>query len=96
MKFANVTIFIFISIAAAILAATPTVGLAKDPVNTTFTGVAVKGYDPVAYFTAAKPIKGQKKFEYRWQGAKWRFSSEAHLTLFKAAPEKYAPQYGGY
>jgi len=96
MKFANVTLVIFTLIGATILVVTPSVGLAKDPVNTTFTGVAVKGYDPVAYFTAAKPIKGQKKFEYRWQGAKWRFSSAAHLALFEAAPEKYAPQYGGY
>lgn len=96
MKFASVNILLFIPISAAVLVGTPSVGLAKDPVNTTFSGVAVEGYDPVAYFTAAKPIKGQKKFEYRWQGAKWRFSSAENLELFKAAPEKYAPQYGGY
>lgn len=59
-------------------------------------GVALHGYDPVAYFTDNKPIKGSKDFAYRWQGAEWRFASAAHRDSFAAAPEKYAPQYGGY
>ena len=96
MKFTAATLSFFISVGAAVLIGSPSVGLAKDPVNTNFSGVAVKGYDPVAYFTEAKPIKGQAQFEYRWQGAKWRFSSAQNLALFKATPEKYAPQYGGY
>ncbi|MGH7601213.1 MAG: YHS domain-containing (seleno)protein [bacterium] len=56
----------------------------------------IKGYDPVAYFTTGKPIKGQKDFEHQWMGATFRFSSKENLGLFKKAPEKYAPQYGGY
>jgi len=96
MKSTTVTLFFFISVAAAVLIGAPAASLAKDPVNTNFSGVAVKGYDPVAYFTEAKPIKGKAKFEYHWQGAKWRFSSAKHLELFKATPDKYAPQYGGY
>jgi YHS domain-containing protein len=43
-----------------------------------------------------KPVKGSSEFSYKWMDATWRFSSQAHLDLFKAAPEKYAPQYGGY
>jgi hypothetical protein len=74
-----------------------TVALAGvDPVNTTLFGVAIKGYDPVAYFTAGKPVEGTKEFEFVWQDAKWRFSSAANRDAFKAAPEKFAPQYGGY
>jgi len=69
---------------------------AEKPVNTTFTGVAIKGYDPVAYFIASKPIKGSSDFAYDWNGAEWRFESAANRDLFKADPVKYAPQYGGY
>jgi YHS domain-containing protein len=79
-----------------VLIGTPKLSLAKDPINTDFLGVAVKGYDPVAYFTEAKPVKGKSAFEYRWQGARWHFSSQKHLDLFKANPDKYAPRYGGY
>jgi YHS domain-containing protein len=57
---------------------------------------AIKGYDPVAYFTDKKPVKGKKQFTYRWQDATWYFASQAHLDLFKASPEKYAPQFGGF
>ncbi len=57
---------------------------------------AILGYDTVAYFTDNKAVKGSEKFTFEWMGAKWRFASQAHLDMFKAAPEKYAPQYGGY
>ena len=70
---------------------------AAEPINTTWIGnLAVEGYDTVAYFTENKPVKGKKEFQIEWQGANWRFSSEEHLDLFVANPEKYAPQYGGY
>lgn len=61
-----------------------------------FSNVAVSGYDTVAYFTVGKPVKGDKKFTYEWKDAKWRFSSQENLDKFKADPEAYAPQYGGY
>ena len=71
--------------------------LAKSPINKTFWGgLAIEGYDPVAYFTLGKPTQGKEKFSFEWKGAAWRFASAKHLQLFKAAPEKYAPQYGGY
>ncbi|WP_295764007.1 YHS domain-containing (seleno)protein [Undibacterium sp.] len=57
---------------------------------------AIRGYDPVAYFKQNKPVKGQKDLSTTWQGAQWHFSSQANLDAFKAEPEKYAPQYGGY
>lgn len=68
----------------------------KKLINTNWQGVAVKGYDPVAYFIEGQPIKGKKKFEFEWNGVKWRFANAKHLELFKSDPEKYAPQYGGY
>ncbi|UCD78269.1 MAG: YHS domain-containing protein [Desulfobacterales bacterium] len=96
MKSAMTALVKVLSFAMAVLIGAPAAVLAKDPVNTDLSGAAVKGYDPAAYFTEGEPVKGSPEFEYRWQGAKWRFSSEKHLELFKATPEKYAPQYGGY
>jgi len=57
---------------------------------------AIRGYDPVAYFTKHKAVKGSKKLSTTWQGAKWHFSSQANLEAFVADPAKYAAQYGGY
>jgi YHS domain-containing protein len=69
---------------------------AIEPINKTSGGVAIKGYDPVAYFAQGKPVKGSKEFEYVWMGAKWHFSSAEHRDLFIKDPGKYAPKYGGY
>lgn len=69
---------------------------AKPSINKNAKGLAIKGYDSVAYFTLGKPVAGKKKFEYKWQDAIWRFANEDHLNLFKSDPEKYTPQYGGY
>lgn len=60
------------------------------------TGVAVGGYDPVAYFTDHKPVPGKGDITYSWKGATWRFASAQNRDAFMASPEKYAPQYGGY
>ena len=59
-------------------------------------GVAVGGYDPVAYFTEHKPVIGKGDILYSWKGVTWRFASEKNRDAFAANPEKYAPQYGGY
>ena len=66
------------------------------PINVNADGIALKGYDSVAYFTLGQPVKGQAEFKHEWQGAAWLFSSEEHLTMFQKDPEKFAPQYGGY
>jgi YHS domain-containing protein len=59
-------------------------------------GKAIKGYDPVAFHTDKKPVIGNEAYSYKWNDAQWLFASQAHLDSFKLAPEKYAPQYGGY
>lgn len=59
-------------------------------------GIAINGYDAVAYFTESKPVRGNKTFVVDWKNVKWLFTSKENADLFKAAPEKYAPQYGGY
>lgn len=58
--------------------------------------VAIKGYDPVAYFTEERPVKGKPEFEYVWQDARWRFSNARHQELFASNPDRYAPRYGGF
>jgi YHS domain-containing protein len=59
-------------------------------------GMALKGYDPVAYFTEGKPVTGNTNFTYQWQGAQWLFSTQKNLHAFAADPAKYAPQFGGF
>ncbi len=94
---------------SALLIALTLAGLARaaEPINTfgaggSFfsdpkrTGVAIRGYDPVAYFTDSRPVPGKDEFTTEWMGAKWKFASQDHLDKFKADPAKYAPQYGGY
>ncbi|MGD1924698.1 MAG: YHS domain-containing (seleno)protein [Paracoccaceae bacterium] len=61
-----------------------------------FRGVALKGYDTVAYHTERKPVKGQDGFAYEWKDAVWFFSSAENRDKFIAEPERWAPQYGGY
>ncbi|MEO6733553.1 MAG: YHS domain-containing (seleno)protein [Ferruginibacter sp.] len=59
-------------------------------------GTAINGYDPVAYFLQNKAVTGTDIYSMDWSGSKWKFNSQASLDSFKLAPEKYAPQYGGY
>ncbi len=59
-------------------------------------GVAIKGYDPVAYFTDDRARMGNSEYSYNWMAANWHFVNEEHLNMFKEDPEKYAPKYGGY
>lgn len=71
--------------------------LADDSVNTGyFGGVAIMGYDPVAYFTENRAVKGSDKFSYEWLGTPWHFANGKHRDMFMNDPVKYAPQYGGY
>ncbi len=59
-------------------------------------GVALNGYDPVAFFITGTPVRGTRDHLFNWHEADWLFSSQDHLDSFKLSPEKYAPQYGGY
>ncbi|MEK7256205.1 MAG: YHS domain-containing (seleno)protein, partial [Bacteroidota bacterium] len=65
-------------------------------VNIDKKGVLIGGYDPVAYFTAGKPVMGNPSISTTWHEATYLFSSEENKQLFVANPEKYAPQFGGY
>jgi YHS domain-containing protein len=84
----------------AALAALP-VGLAlageasTQPALTTGQRLALKGYDPVAYFTDGKPVQGAQAYELSWDGQRYRFASAQHRDLFQQDPDKYAPQFGG-
>lgn len=59
-------------------------------------GMAINGYDPVAYFKEGKPVAGDKGHAVRWMGTTWLFSSADNMAAFEADPHAYAPQYGGY
>jgi len=82
-------------LAILLLAAAPPAD-AGDRVNENADGVAVKGYDVVAYFTEGKPTPGEAGIEREWRGARWRFSSESNRALFQSDPDRYAPRYGGF
>jgi YHS domain-containing protein len=58
--------------------------------------LALKGYDPVAYFTEKSPMVGSPQYQYEWDGALYRFASAKHLDLFKANPDLYLPQYNNW
>ena len=59
-------------------------------------GLAVHGYDVVAYFTESRPTIGRAKHSIVYRNATYRFASDEHLEAFEDDPEKYVPQYGGY
>jgi YHS domain-containing protein len=70
---------------------------AGTAVNTgLFGGVAIMGYDTVAYFTEGRPMKGSEEFAYEWLGTPWYFANAKHRDIFAAEPTRYAPQYGGF
>jgi YHS domain-containing protein len=59
-------------------------------------GIAIHGYDAVAYFEDGKPEIGQAQFSFVHEDATYRFSSQKHLDAFRAAPSRFLPQFGGY
>jgi YHS domain-containing protein len=69
---------------------------ATDKPNTKVYGVAIKGYDPVAYFTDGHAVKGKSEYSYNWNEASWYFSKPENRDLFAANPQKYAPNHGGF
>jgi YHS domain-containing protein len=72
--------------------------LADPPIAAVNTehGLAIKGYDPLSYFTTGKPMPGLAQFSTTYKGATYRFVSAENRDRFIAAPEKFVPQYGGY
>ena len=81
----------FVLLLAVVLFATslPSVATEKVP-------LAIKGYDPVAYFTIGKPAPGLPEIEYEWDEHRYRFSRAEHRELFKADPVRYAPQFTNF
>ena len=69
--------------------------VASKPTFKTESG-AIRGYDPVAYFTEERPVEGSAEFNYEHNGATWHFASQKNKELFENNPENYSPQYGGY
>jgi YHS domain-containing protein len=85
-----------LALASAALTAVAETPGQKVLINKTAAGIALQGYDPVAYFTDNKPLKGDAKFTADYDGATYQFASAAHRDQFVAAPAKYAPAFGGY
>ena len=69
---------------------------ASSAFNSLYAGLGAKGHDVVNYFTDGKPVAGKDAFVVEHAGLKWQFASAEHRDLFKANPEKYVPQYGGF
>lgn len=69
---------------------------AETSVNVTPDGVAIGGWDTVAYFTENRAIEGNPDIAHEWNGATWYFSSAENRDLFAGDPEAYAPQFGGW
>lgn len=82
------------AVPAATLLANPAVA-AEPPVYAT-NGVAINGYDPVAYFTEGAPVEGSPEFTSEWDGATLQFATADNKAMFDGDPEKFAPKYGGY
>jgi hypothetical protein len=74
----------------------PALAAEKTYVNTDKDGIALKGHDPVEYFTHNRPAKGDPTRTVTYQGATYRFASEENKKLFEESPAKYAPQFGGF
>lgn len=71
-------------------------GSHEGSINTNSDGIAIDGYDPVAYFTLGEATEGQSEISYDWGGSRWYFATAEHRSLFAADPDQYAPAYGGY
>src|SRR4029453_6150260 len=69
---------------------------AGEVVNIDKNGLALQGYDPVAYFTDGKPVKGSPEFAASYNGGTYQFVSAEHRDMFNQSPAKYAPQFGGF
>ena len=87
---------IALAVALAPSASFATPGLSEHYVSDPSSGIALYGYDPVAYFTEGRPVPGRRDIEAEWGGAAWRFSSEANRAAFLSSPQTYAPRFGGY
>ena len=87
--------------AIGVLALAPMVGIAlpasaAEPETFQVNGLAIRGYDPVGYFTQGAPVMGSPEFTTQYKGATWQFASAANRDAFLSDPEKYGAKFGGY
>jgi YHS domain-containing protein len=87
---------LLLSLAAMFSLAASAVAENKSLLNLDKAGLAIQGYDPVAFFADNKPVKGKPEFPVWRAGAIYYFASKEHADLFKANPAKYEPSFGGY
>jgi YHS domain-containing protein len=83
-------------LALLLLVAMPAMAQTKKLLNLDKNGIAIKGYDPVAFFTQNKPVKGNPQFASDYNGARYLFASAEDKATFDANPGKYEPQFGGF
>ncbi|GAB5470223.1 MAG: hypothetical protein Kilf2KO_32530 [Rhodospirillales bacterium] len=89
--------FLITLVAGTALAAGPAIAAESKPlVYQTEDNIAIRGYDPVAYFTDGAPVKGDPAYSTEYEGATWIFASAANRDRFAADPTTYAPAYGGW
>ena len=84
------------SLAALPVAGSPAASRAASPMVFTRDGLAINGFDPVAYFAKSGPRLGTPEQALMWKGAVWRFVSARNRVMFESNPWAYAPQFGGY
>lgn len=95
MKKAFALVLISVFTAGLVSAQNPT-ELHKKHFNLDKNGLAIKGYDPVSYFTGKKALEGKKDITLTTEGITYRFATTQHRDLFKSSPGKYQPQFGGW
>jgi YHS domain-containing protein len=86
----------FLLLLFGVALAFPAFAQTKTLLNLDKSGVAIQGYDPVAFFTDHKPVKGNAEFSSKHEGATYLFASKEHKELFEKDPVKYEPIFGGY
>ncbi|WP_368187436.1 YHS domain-containing (seleno)protein [Aestuariibius sp. HNIBRBA575] len=84
------------SLVLAPIVALPQIALAGEPETFAVDGIAIRGADPVAFFTQGGPVMGDAAHSYDWAGATWHFANAENRDMFAADPTAYAPQFGGY
>jgi len=95
-RFSKILSLTFCGIIFSFLALSPAVSNGFDGIETDVLGVAIQGYDTVAYFTEGRPVLGNSNFSYIWNEAEWHFASAENRDLFAANPGKYSPNHSGF
>lgn len=90
------SMFVRMTTLAALVLASGSLVHGDEPARYVKRGLALDGYDAVAYFTESRAVRGRADLEFEWDGARWRFASPANRDRFAKEPQRFAPQFGGY